>query len=145
MADPKSTLESLIEEHGGVLVRQRKHRVYRFPNGTTFTVASTPECPFAYDNALSFLKTLLGVHPPDRGSPGERREKRPKRKTGRGSKVLPAKPEESVPTELTWKEKLAMAAIQITPIAPQRPVAPPPARRLTFEERMLRAGVKRLK
>lgn len=118
MADPKSTLERLIEEHEGVLVRQKKHKVYRFPNGTTFTVASTPECPFAYDNALVFLKTLLGIHSPDRGSPGERREKRLKRKSvGSKMKVLPFKFEENSasPPLSTWKERLATAVIQLTP------------------------------
>ena len=141
MADPKSTLERLIEEHGGVLVRQKKHKVYRFPNGLTFTVSSTPECPLAYDNALSWLKNLLGVNPPDRGSPGERREKRPKRKTGSSRFNFG---ENSTLSELsTWKEKLAVAAIQLTPPEAKRPVTAPP-RRLSFEERMIRAGVRKL-
>lgn len=116
MADPKSLLEQLIEEHGGVLVRQKKHKVYRFPNGATFTVSSTPECPFAYANALSFLKTLLGVHSLDRGAPGERREKRPKRKPTTQVVKFPLKSAMPVQRGLTWQEKLAMAAVS----TPQR-------------------------
>jgi hypothetical protein len=143
MADPKTSLERLIEEHGGVLVRQKKHKVYRFPNGATFTVASTPECPLAYDNALAFLKTLLGVHSPNRGTPGERREKRPKRKPVGSGNPLPFRLETPAPEANTWKEKLAVAAIQLTPPEAKRPVTAPP-RRLSFEERMIRAGVRKL-
>ena len=118
-SDPKSSLERLIEEHGGLLVRQNKHKVYRFPNGATFTVASTPECPLAYNNALSVLKTLLGLHSPDRGSPGKRREKRHKRKP-RGVKPF-FKLENLAPIESnTWREKLAKVVIQKAPSARQQ-------------------------
>jgi hypothetical protein len=116
MADPKTVLERLIEEHGGVLVRQRKHKVYRFPSGFTFTTSSTPECPLAYDNALAVLKTLLGVHPPDRGTPGERREKRLKRKPSQQPLSI-----DSAPPPDTWKDKLAVAAMQLTPPNAKRP------------------------
>lgn len=127
MANPKSTLERLIEEHGGVLVRKKKHKVYRFPNGSVFTVSSTPECSFAYDNALSLLKNLLGINPPDRGSPGERREKRAKQKSTvmSGSSRLSSKTVNSVPPFDTWKEKLAMAVTHLTPLDTKGSVVSP--------------------
>lgn len=139
MADPKSALERLIEERDGVLVRHKKHKVYHFPNGATFTVASTPECPLAYDNALSLLKTLLGAHPPDRGLPGERREKRLKRKP-MGCR-LPSFKSEGKPLETsTWKEKLALVVMQLA-----MPTGVTPALlRLPFEERVFRGSVNRL-
>jgi hypothetical protein len=142
MADPRTMLESLIEQNGGVLVRQRKHKVYRFPNGATFVVASTPECPLAYDNALAHLKRLLGIYPPDRGAPGTRRNKRLKQKAAAGSKPLSFESTKSEPVE-TWKDKLLMAAIQLPEVVQKqqlRVVRKP----LTFEQRMLRAGVRKL-
>ena len=139
MADPKTTMELLIEQSGGKLVRQRKHKVYRFPNGATFVVGSTPECPLAYDNALAYLKRLLGVYPPDRGSPGTRRNKRLKQKAS-GSKL----PFESAVLEpvKTWKDKLQMVATQIASPKPKPHVRKPSP--LTFEQRMVRAGVRKL-
>ena len=137
MADPKVMLEVLIEENAGELVRKRKHKVYRFPNGATFVVASTPECPFAYDNALAHLKRLLGITPPDRGAPGTRRHKRLKIKA---PGVAPFEPvlKESVET---WKDKL-QATIKCTPlpvaVVTRRPHVP------TFEEQMIRTGVRKL-
>lgn len=144
MADPKTTLESLIAEHGGTLVRQKKHKVYRFPNGTTFVVASTPECPLAYDNALSHLKRILGIYPPDRGAPGTRRNKRLKQKVS-GGRTLPLE-NKKVERVDSWKDKLTLAVMQLTPPAPPKPKPQPQShfrkpRPLTFQERMIRAGV----
>src|ERR1700739_52479 len=147
MPDPKVVLEQLIEENGGKLVRQQKHKVYHFPNGKVFTCALTPSCPLSYINSLTALKNLLGLNPPDRGTPGERREKRIKTRgkqqvfaqSGGPPKILP-----------TWRRKLALAAKQVVPPPPPKPVLKHPVHRvirprpLTFEERMLRAGVRRL-
>lgn len=144
MADPKIKLDSLIEEHGGVLVRQRKHKVYRFPNGSTFVVASTPECPLAYDNALSHLKRLLGVYPPDRGAPGTRRNKRFKQRQASGNQLLQF--ENQAGSTETWKDKLAQVAKMLTPPPPlPRPSQFRKPHPLTFQERMIRAGVVPLK
>ena len=103
MADPQATLERLIEKHGGKLIRQKKHKVFRFPNGVVFTTGSTPEDPRAYDNATAELKRLLGLHSPDRGAPGQRRENRVKRKP-MGGILLPSVLHEIPIGE--WKKKL---------------------------------------
>jgi predicted RNA binding protein YcfA (HicA-like mRNA interferase family) len=49
----------LLQEHGFDLVRQRKHKIYRNPDGLTFVVASTPSDRQAPQNALSTLKRIL--------------------------------------------------------------------------------------
>jgi hypothetical protein len=53
----------LIDEHKGRLVRQKKHRIYRFPTGLVFTTASTPSDARTWLNSLADLKRLLGVQP----------------------------------------------------------------------------------
>jgi hypothetical protein len=118
MADPKTKLEQLIEEHGGKLIRQANHNVFLFPNGKKLVVAKTPSCHRSYDNTAALLKNLLGVHSPDRGASGERREKRLKRRI-EGRAILPAALHE-VPT-VDWKNKLA----EVKEVLPEanRPVA----------------------
>ncbi len=102
MADRQS-LEQLIAEHRGVLVRSKKHRIYRFPNGVVFTVASTPRCPRAYANAITELKRLLGLNDPDRGQPGNRRDRKSKRLVGNQQRWIG---EQSIPPRLTWQDQL---------------------------------------
>lgn len=141
MPDPKVVLDRIIQENGGVLIRQYKHKVYQFPNGKVFTCAATPSCPLAYNNAVTDLKNLLGVNPPNRGTPGERREKRVKQRSKQVFSVsgTPSKP------VTTWKEKLATVAKKLTPPQVKRSVKPQQRRPPTFEEQMLRAGVRKLR
>ena len=68
MAD-KRTLQDLIDQHGGVLVRHRKHPIYRFPGGVIFVVPATPRCPHAYANAVATLRKLLQLNG-ERGAEG---------------------------------------------------------------------------
>ena len=49
----------LLHEHSFDLVRQRKHKVYRNPDGLTFVAASTPSDRRAPQNALATLKRML--------------------------------------------------------------------------------------
>ena len=111
MADPKDELERLIKENRGELVRHRKHKVYQFRDqGKTFVVPSTPECPFAYDNALAALKNVLGLNSPSRGKAGERREKRSRRKS---KSRLYFDYKSAIPIKTTWKDKLGLAILQL--------------------------------
>lgn len=67
---------SILSDVGAVVVRQRKHQVYRLPSGETFVVAATPsDGQHAYANALGDLKRRLGLYG-ERGVKGERREKK---------------------------------------------------------------------
>ncbi len=113
MADPKTSLERLIEEHGGKLVRREKHNVFRFPNGVVFTLPKTPSCSRSYHNAAAYLKTLLGAHAPDRGAPGQRREKRIKSKVE--VSALPPTLHD-VPVS-DWKNEMEAVA----PVVPPKP------------------------
>lgn len=57
--NPQDQLMELLQEHSFDLVRQRKHKIYRNPDGLTFVVASTPSDRQAPQNALSTLKRIL--------------------------------------------------------------------------------------
>lgn len=57
--NPQDQLMELLQEHSFDLVRQRKHKIYRNPDGLTFVVASTPSDRLAPQNALSTLKRIL--------------------------------------------------------------------------------------
>lgn len=57
--DPGKEFDRLVKEHGGKLIRQRKHRVYKFPSGVVFVCASTPSDRRADDNILCHLKRVL--------------------------------------------------------------------------------------
>jgi hypothetical protein len=116
MPDPKTALENLIEEHGGVLIRDKRHYVFEFPNGQRYTIPKTPSCTHSYANSAAALRTLLGTHSPDRGAPGQRREKRLKRKpVVVEGKMLPSATLETK----EWRDKLA----EVKPVLPPRPVA----------------------
>ena len=64
----------ILKSHGAVLVRQTKHDVWKFPDGTAWTIAQSPSCPFSYQKNLADLRNKLGLNDPNRGQPGERRE-----------------------------------------------------------------------
>jgi hypothetical protein len=51
----------LLHDHGAVLVRRRTHRVYRFPDGRSFTLPRSPSDHRWSQNALQDLRRLLGV------------------------------------------------------------------------------------
>jgi predicted RNA binding protein YcfA (HicA-like mRNA interferase family) len=57
--NPQDELMELLQEHDFDLVRQRKHKIYRNPDGFTFVVASTPSDRRAPQKALSTLKRIL--------------------------------------------------------------------------------------
>jgi hypothetical protein len=67
-------IEALIKAHGGVLERQRKHHVWRFPDGRTFSMPGTPSDFRAGKNKLAALRKFLGLERDTRKNP-ERRVK----------------------------------------------------------------------
>lgn len=101
----QKALLALIEEHGGVLLRDKNHIVYGFPNGKKFTMPSTPSDRNASRNQLSDLRKVLDIQNQGNG-PGERRVREHKRN-------------DSVRTELNitpslngaMAEKLALAGL----------------------------------
>ena len=68
----------LLKKHGAVLDRQKRHNVWKFPDGRIFTQSRTPSDWRAPLNQLSDLRRMLGVSVPLRGEPGERRPRRNK-------------------------------------------------------------------
>jgi len=64
----------LLRQYSAVLIRQRKHCVYRV-RGRIFVVPSTPSDTHAWRNCLADLRKILGLCGADRGRPGVRRAK----------------------------------------------------------------------
>lgn len=80
MSSPREEEDRIFREHSAVLVRQKKHEVWRFPDGKTFTRAKTPSDSCSDKNSLMCLKSMLGLNG-ERGTPGERRDKKVKAPT----------------------------------------------------------------
>lgn len=80
MSDPRDEQDRIFRQHGAVLVRQRKHEIWRFPDGKTFTRPKTPSDVCSDKNSLMCLKSMLGLNG-ERGTPGHRREKKSKTRT----------------------------------------------------------------
>lgn len=97
-----------LKVHGAVLVRHKTHSVYRFPDGTAWTVAQTPSCPFSYRNNYGDLCSKLGLNDPNRGQPGERRSPAKKAERRRERARLEAAVEVK-----DWKAQLADVAKRI--------------------------------
>ena len=57
--NPQDRLMDLLLEHNFDLVRHRKHKIYRNPDGLTFVTSSTPSDRRAPQNAISALKRIL--------------------------------------------------------------------------------------
>jgi len=71
----RKTLISLLKENGAKLIRSRKHKVYRLPNGRNYIESTTPSTPSDL-NRLAALRKALDL-PNTRGQEGERRDKKP--------------------------------------------------------------------
>lgn len=72
-------VDELLKESGAVLIRRKKHEIWRLPNGKNFVRSKTPSSRNTDKNSFSDLRNLLGVDE-ERGKEGERRSK----KTGGG-------------------------------------------------------------
>lgn len=83
----------LLKAHGAELVRTKKHKVWKLPDGRSWTMASSPSCAHSWKNNLHDLKNFLKVNDPERGKPGARR---PKKSKVRRSGSLPMPPVEPV-------------------------------------------------
>lgn len=72
----KERVDQLLKEHGAILVRKRKHEIWRLPNGRNFVRASTSSDKNSEYNNYSDLRKTLGLTPEH--SEGQRREKKVK-------------------------------------------------------------------
>lgn len=76
--EAESQIKKLLSEHNCTLVRDTNHPVWKLPNGNLFVMSKTPSDTRSMLNGLSDLRRELGIHDPERGQEGERREKRNK-------------------------------------------------------------------
>jgi len=71
----------ILKEHGAVLVRTKKHKIWKFPDGRIHVMPGSPSTMVTWKNQLRDLRNLLGINE-ERGAVGERRPKKNKpRKT----------------------------------------------------------------
>jgi hypothetical protein len=54
---------SLVKQHGGIEVRWKNHRVFRFPSGVQVVVSKTSSDRRSWKNAYSVLRRALGLTP----------------------------------------------------------------------------------
>lgn len=72
----RKDVEELIRQHGGKLARQKKHHVWKFPDGRNFVMAATPGDIRAERNNMANLYNFLGIekenikNPDRRSKPG---------------------------------------------------------------------------
>lgn len=78
----KDEVMRLLADDGAVLIRAECHLVYRLSNGRTYVLSATPSDHKAWHNALSNLRSVLGVKREVHKNPNRRH------KTGRASPPL---------------------------------------------------------
>ena len=54
-----NNVDRMLRDCGAVLVRQRKHEVWKLPNGTTFVRSKTPSDRFALKKQIATLSRGL--------------------------------------------------------------------------------------
>jgi hypothetical protein len=70
--NPSHEINRLLEQSGALLVRHKKHLVYRLPNGETYTRAKTASDHRAEKNNLVILRHALGIGRESQKPKGER-------------------------------------------------------------------------
>lgn len=76
--NPEIEVSRLLKADGAILKREKNHEVWKLSNGKSFVRAKTPSDANGPLNNLTDLKKALGVADPERGKPGERRERKTK-------------------------------------------------------------------
>jgi hypothetical protein len=59
----------ILQEAGAVLVRQRKHKIFRFQDGLIWVLPKTPSDTRAWKNNLAGLRRRLGMRKVDIACP----------------------------------------------------------------------------
>jgi hypothetical protein len=103
----KDEVTSLLARDGAVLVRSACHMVYRLSNGQTYVISATPSDYYAWHNALSNLRSLLGVKREVHKNPNR------KRKQGRAS-TQPNCTFEDVEMRPGWQNQLRTVRAELT-------------------------------
>lgn len=72
--DAKEEIFRILRKHQALLVRSKKHHLYKLPNGKIFVTGITPTDERGWRNRLAQLRKLLSIVPPDNGAaPTKRR------------------------------------------------------------------------
>lgn len=59
MSKDMKAIQRLLKSSGAILLRNKKHPIYKLPNGKRFTLSASPSDHRACKNALSVLKNQL--------------------------------------------------------------------------------------
>lgn len=84
-ASMKNKVEDLLKQSGAVLIRSKRHQVWRLSNGKTFVRSKTPSSRNTDKKIYADLRNLLGIRDETRGQAGQRR---PKKTGGKRSEVF---------------------------------------------------------
>lgn len=57
----REEINKILKENNAQLLRQKKHLVYKLPNGKQFTMSKTPRTEGSWDAHLADLKRGLGI------------------------------------------------------------------------------------
>jgi hypothetical protein len=74
--DPRDEATELLIEAGATVARQKKHEVWKLPDGRIWTRSKTPSDSHSDQNNLSDLKKMLGIRDGGRSNP-DRVKKKP--------------------------------------------------------------------
>lgn len=98
--DVETEITFLLEQHGMVLVRERKHCVYKHPDGRSFVTSSTPSDRNASKQTLRSLRKFLGL-------PLNTRIKNPERRAKPGAPAVQRYFEKVEIQTREWQNQLA--------------------------------------
>jgi hypothetical protein len=95
--------DRLLSDHGAILVREGKHRIYQLPGGQMFTRPKTPSDHRSTLNNLASLRRALGIRRAQSPSKGEEMDM-----PEQSPAAVPA-PELRVPAVETFKQRIEAA------------------------------------
>jgi hypothetical protein len=117
----RKDVEELLSQHGGKLVRQKKHHVWKLPDGRIFVMAATPGDIRAERNNMANLYNFLGVekeiikNPDRRPKPGVGR---PKPASTAGDVKLRDWKSELLKVRLFKPKQSSCVGYQLVPVTP---------------------------
>ena len=108
--------DRLLSEHGAILVREGRHRIYKLPTGQMFTRPKTPSDHRSTLNNLASLRHALGIRrapQPTRGERDEMSAQRPTivKTTPPTAPMAASTPPPAAPPELSLKERIQAAIV----------------------------------
>lgn len=109
----------LLKEHGATLSRTKKHKVWKMPDGRSWTMPASPSDVHSWKNNLSDLRNFLGVNG-ERGKPGVRRPKKAKKRQHKP--VAPVTLLAAQPPRRSQMDELLALRESLAPVKPEPPI-----------------------